>query len=323
MSWIDDAIRALRDYDRSRPRSQQRAVGWSEVGGCRSYMGFRLDGAFADETDMWAATRGTAIDEYAGPILAARLGARYQVPTSYRGVPGHADLVDDTSVTDMKAPELGNAKAWQSDPSALKQKRIQGHGYAAGLIDAGELPADAIVRLAIMPSGGTFADWWAWEEPFDRSLADEGADRLEWVRARVNAGDPLPKDMPYAWCADWCPFFALCRKPEEASDFAEIEDPELAAAVVRYGELHEIAGPAEKEKKALAPVIRGLYAQARGWKVTTSKPGAPGEELDADAVAEFYAEHGAEVPMRPTPGTSPRLSVTRIKTKAEGAPGGE
>ena len=33
MSWIDDAIRALRDYDRSRPRSQQRAVGWSEVGG--------------------------------------------------------------------------------------------------------------------------------------------------------------------------------------------------------------------------------------------------------------------------------------------------
>lgn len=313
MTWLEEAIRALRDYDWSRPRSQQAEVGWSEVGGCRSYMGFRLAGAFADETDSWAAQQGTALDEYAGPILAAALDARYQVPLSYRGIPGHADLVGRNWVGDMKAPELGNAKAWRADPSALRPKRIQGHGYAAGLIDAGELPEDCTVRLLIMPRGGTFADWWTWEEPFDRTLADEGADRLDWVRARVETGERLPKDMPYQWCQDWCGFAALCRKPEEAGEMAEIEDAELAAAVVRYGELNALIGPAEKEKKALAPLIRGLHATARGWRVSTGAPGADGLALDEEAIRADYAARGVQVPEVVKPGQSPRLTVTRLK----------
>lgn len=313
MTWLEQAIRALRDYDWSKPRSQQAAVGWSEVGGCRSYMGFRLAGAFADETDSWAAQRGTALDEYAGPVLAAAFGARYQVPLTYRGIPGHADLVGPDWVADMKAPELGNAKAWQSDPSALRQKRIQAHGYAAGLIDAGELPAESTVRLLIMPSGGTFGDWWTWEEPFERALADEGADRLEQVRAMSEAGEPLKKDMPYQWCSEWCGFFALCRKPEEAEEIAEIEDPALAAAVARYGELNALIGPAEKEKKALAAVIRGLHATARGWRVSTGAPGADGMALDEETIRADYAKRGIKVPEVVKPGSGPRLTVTKIK----------
>ena len=55
-------IKLVRDYDASRPRSMQTEPGWSEVGGCRSCLGYRLDGAWAtDEPDSWAAQRGTAI----------------------------------------------------------------------------------------------------------------------------------------------------------------------------------------------------------------------------------------------------------------------
>lgn len=312
-TFLETAIRAVRDYDWATPRSQQAAVGWSEVGGCRSYMGFRVAGAFADETDSWAAQQGTALDEYAGPILAAALDARYQVPLAYRGITGHADLVGCDWVGDMKAPEIGNAKAWQADPSALRPKRIQGHGYAAGLIDAGDLAEDCTVRLLIMPRGGTFADWWVWEEPFDRALADEGADRLERVRTQVEAGEQPKKDMPYQWCQDWCGFFALCRKPEEAEEIAEVEDPEIAAAIARYGELNALVGPAEKEKKALAPLFRGLHATARGWRVSTSAPGEDGKALDEAAIRADYAKRGVKVPEVVKPGQGPRLTVTKIK----------
>ena len=336
-TWLDDVIERVRDYDWSRPRSGQAAIGWSEAGGCRSHIGYRITGAFPEQTDTWAAQRGTAIHEYLLPILAGhqtvKIGgkpylhasASIEVDTEYRGIPGHADLVDDSGVTDVKTTTLANSQAWAAKPALLRQKRIQAHGYAAGLVDEAELPPDCTVRILVVPVDGTFADWWVYEEPFDRDLADEGANRVEWVRAQLAAGEALPRDKPYQWCESYCGFFSLCRRPGDSTeDLPEITDEELAAAVDAYGEAHAVAGPAEAMKKALAPMIRGLRGQTPdGWKVTTSKQGEPGEEPDPEAIEEFFAEHGAKVPMREKPGQSPRLSVTRIKDKAKGGGQGE
>ena len=216
--WIDTMIKRVRDYDADRPRSVQAEPGWSEVGGCRAYLGFRLDGAFAtDEPDTWGAIRGSAIHKFLEEILADEPGVRTEVTTSYRGIPGHADLVviDEDSVTDHKTTKLANSRLWQQDTSALWEKRVQVHGYAAGLIEAGELPEKAMVRLLVIPVDGTFADWWCWEEPFSRDIADWGADRLEAVRRRLAAGEPLGKDKPFAYCKDWCKFFSLCRESSQ------------------------------------------------------------------------------------------------------------
>ena len=72
MNWLDGTIKRVRDHDASRPRSLQVAVGWSEVGGCRAQLGYRLDGTWpSDETDTWGAQRGTAIHAYLKDILAA------------------------------------------------------------------------------------------------------------------------------------------------------------------------------------------------------------------------------------------------------------
>jgi hypothetical protein len=317
VTWVDDAVKLVRDYDAARPRSRQAAVGWSEAGGCRAAIGYRLDGAFAEDTDTWAAQRGTAIHEYAGPVLAQAMpGARMEVTTSYRGIPGHADLVDGSSVTDIKTTTLANSRLWAGDHSLLHPKRVQAHGYAAGLVDAGELPADCTVRLLVIPVDGTFPDWWAYEEPFDRALADEGADRIEWVRAALATGEPLPKDKPYQFCESWCGFFALCRKPEEASA-AEITDPEIAAAIAAYGEANARYSAAEKEKKGLAPLIRGYSGVTPdGWRVSTGAPGAPGEAPDMAAIEAHYREAGLELPVTVKPGSSPRLTVTRLKSPA-------
>ena len=319
MSWVEQTVKRVRDFDAARPRSLQVQVGWSEVGGCRAAIGFRLDGAFTtDDTDTWAAQRGTAIHEYLGPVLGGP-GVRVEVTTSYRGIPGHADIVEPDAVVDIKTTSLANSKLWAGDQSLLYPKRVQVHGYAAGLVDAGELPADCTVRLLIVPVDGTFTDWWAYEEPFSRALADEGADRLEWVRARLAAGEALPKDKPYNWCASYCEFFSLCRDADDPKALAEITDPELARAVTRYGELNAAIKPLADEKDTLAPLVRGLRGTAGDWRVSTSKPGDDREVPDEAAIFAGYAARGEQVPMTVRPGNAPRLTVTRIKRKDEAA----
>ena len=317
MKWLDGTIKRVRDHDASRPRSLQVAVGWSEVGGCRAQLGYRLDGTWpSDETDTWGAQRGTAIHAYLQDILAAP-GARMEVDTSYRGIPGHADIVDATSCTDIKTSKLANSKLWAADHNLLFEKRVQVHGYGAGLIDAGDLPQDATMRLLVVPADGTFADWWTYEEPFDRSLADHGADRLQEVRDRMAAGEHLPKDKPYAYCREWCEFFSLCRATDDPEAAEQITDPELVAAIAAYGEAAAKVTALGKDKDRLAELIRGHRGTAGEWRISLGKPGDPKDVLDEAAIAADYAARGEQIPMTTKPGNAPRLNVTRVKRKAD------
>jgi hypothetical protein len=316
VSWIDDLIKQVRDYDADRPRSQQVKVGWSEVGGCRAYLGYRLADAWpTDDTDSWGAQRGTAIHEYLERITAAP-GIRVEVDTEYRGIPGHADIVGPDFVGDFKTTSLASSRMWADSPDVMLQKRIQAHGYAAGLVDAGDLPADATVRLIVIPVDGTFADWWCYEEPFNRSLADMGADRLDEVRGLMAAGEPLPKDKPWNWCMSWCQFASVCRDttPPETE---VITDLELVAAVGRYGKTTQQITRLYKEKDGLAETIRGLRGTAGEWRISLSKPGEAKEVLDEDVIRADYERRGVDLPVTEKPGAAPRLNVMRSRKAAK------
>ncbi|MBO0813852.1 MAG: hypothetical protein J2P30_01660 [Actinobacteria bacterium] len=312
--WLDGLIKRVRDHDAAKPRSVQQAVGWSELGGCRAALGYRLDGAWpSDETDNWAAVRGTALHEYLEPVLAAD-GVRTEVDTIYRGVPGHADLVGERWVADLKTKTLASSRVWQGDPATMKQARIQVHGYAAGLVDAGELPEDCTVRILVVPIDGTFSDWWCYEEPFDRSLADEGIERLDEVRRLLAEGAPLPKDKPWSWCSKWCPFVSLCRTPGD--DAGEpITDPDIAAAVAAYGQMSESISALERDRKKLAPMLAGLNGTAGDWRVSMSAEGKPKPVPDEDAIRAAYEARGEEMPVVLKPGRAAFLRVTRTGGK--------
>ncbi len=262
--------------------------------------------------------RGTAIHKLLETVLADEPGFRTEVDTLYRGIPGHADLlvIDESGVADWKTTKLANAKLWQSKPSAMWPKRVQVHGYAAGLVDAGELPEECQVRLVAIPVDGTFADWWAYEEPFDRSIADWGADRLEWVRDRLATGEPLPKDERYEYCRDWCKFFSLCRAQDDGDEDEEIANPELAAAVAAYGEANIRFTAADKEKKRLAPMIRGLHGTADGWRVSMTRAGQEDEVPDLEAMQDILAAEGIPVPMTTKASSPAKLSVRKVKGAA-------
>jgi hypothetical protein len=313
--WLDAVIKRVRDDDAAKPRSLQAAVGWSELGGCRSALGYRLEGAWAtDDTDNWAAIRGTALHAHLEAILGGE-DIRTEVGTTYRGIPGHADLVGPDWVGDLKTKTLASSKVWQSDPSTMRQARIQVHGYAAGLVDAGELPVGCMVRILVAPVDGTFADWWCWEETFDRSLADEGVERLEQVRRLMAAGEPLPKDKPPSWCWAWCQFASLCRTPGEGKS-EPITDPETAAAVAMYGEMSEQISALERDRKKLAPMLNGLDGSTGEWRVSMSRQGDGKAALDEETILADYEARGENPPMVLKPGRAPFLRVARVKGAA-------
>ena len=315
MTFAEDVIKRLRDADAARPRSTQAAVGWSEAGGCRAHIGYRLSGTWpSDEPDNWAAIRGTAIHDFLETVAGGE-GVLTEIDTEYRGIPGHADVVipGAAELWDWKTTRLANSRLWRSDESALRQKRIQVNGYAAGLVDAGILPEDCKVGLIVIPVDGTFADWWSHQEPFDRALADEGADRLDQVREMLAAGERLPKEMPYQWCASYCEFASICRATDSPQDVEEITDPELAAAVARYGEATKQISALYKDKDGLADLIRGLRGTAGEWRISLSRPGEPKPVIDEDWIRADYAARGEDIPMTMKPGSAPRLSVTRLK----------
>lgn len=316
--YLEATIKAVRTADEQRPRSQQTQVGWSDVGGCRAALAYQLEDTWpSDEPDTWGAIRGTALH---APILTARAATMphllHEVPTSYRGVPGHADEVDpvENSVTDVKTTTLGVSIVWRRDPDALRAKRIQVHGYAAGLLEQGVLdPArPVIVRLIVAPVDGRFGDWWVHEEPYDQGLADEGIARLDDVKATLARGERPPRDEPYQWCQDWCDWFTLCRGDADPGEEV-ITDPQLAAAVEAYGQANTRAGAAKKEKDALAPLIRGLKGSARGWRVSMTSPSGTKEVPDMDRIRADYAHNERSLPTTEVPTSSPSLRVTKQK----------
>lgn len=311
--WLAQIIDTVRGDDHDRPRSQQAEVGWSEVGACRAYVGFRLSGEWAsDDTDPWRAIVGTALHAW----LQARPGAEgseFEVETRYAGILGHADEVDADSVTDYKFPTRAVSESWRSDPDALAQKMGQVQGYAAGLVTAGRLPADCTVRLLVAPVDGTFADWWVHEEPYDEATADAGAARYREVQGLLDQGLTPPRDMPYSWCERFCEFFSVCRNSLPPSDDEPITDPELVAMVRQYGELGEDISPKAKLRKQIAAQIKGLRGVADGWRVGLTRPSGFKDAIDMEQVEADYAASGRPVPTKQVPTSAPSLRVDRIK----------
>lgn len=212
--YLDDAIAAVVEHERRRPRSSQDDVGWSEVGGCQAALWFRLHGYWAtDEPDVARAAEGTALHEWWTGLMSARHPERrYEVDTTYRGIPGHADEVDPTepSVTDLKTMAVRKIQRMMKvriparrDHELWRPKLMQVHGYGAGLVEAGVLPERHTVRLLLVPVDGGFGEWQVHEEPFDVDMANEGADR----RDRVAASPETPAcDSSLVFCSAYCQF---------------------------------------------------------------------------------------------------------------------
>jgi hypothetical protein len=334
---LSTAVQQARDWDYARARSQQKDAGWSDLaGGCRAYLGFVYQGAWAtDDTDNWAAIKGTAMHAWYTEVRREACAAEGldmafdgdpDSVVSFMGIPGHVDEINYThgKIRDYKFPALKSARYW-SDPKVLDEKFTQLHGYGAAVIGtqrwhdaarrAGRDAQKATVELLVAPVDGVFGDWMLFGRELDVSAARQAVATYEVVKEQVARGEPLPKDKETFFCRRWCEFATACRGPVrdgEASELEEVLDEEHAAALEAYGLAMEAETAAAAAKKEAAELIRGVNGTARGWKGKMGNPGKPKQVPDMARIVEDYKNSGVELPMTWEDGSAPRLSVSRV-----------
>lgn len=196
-------------WDRKRPRSQQREMGMSEVGGCRKRAGYRMAGTEpTNASSSVQAILGTAIHDAIADVLAeqAAPGDLYEHEVRFAGILGHLDRyeAETEELVDVKTTSsrwLEHIKLTGPDLSHLWQV----HLYGAALI--GEKRPVSRVRIDYIARDT--GEEWSWRQRFNPQIV---RDALEWLKTvRDSPLDMLPRDYEpdSAWCRG-CPFRDPC-----------------------------------------------------------------------------------------------------------------
>ena len=228
-----DYLSAIIHTIENHPRSQQRAIGPSEVGEpCARKLGYKLLGVpERPQQPAWKPTVGTATHAWLeGVFDAANLRGiaaledheRWMVETrlivAYLpeleplvGTPwlqGSCDLYDRVTgrVIDHKA--VGTAALRRCRTKGPGETyRTQAHLYGLGWVLRGHPVTEVVVSF--LPRDGQLSDAVWWSEPFDRAVAEQAVERLRGLAVTVSAlGAAAPTVLPTAesYCT-FCPFY--------------------------------------------------------------------------------------------------------------------
>ena len=299
----------LLEADRRRPRSQQRRIGMSELGGCRKRAGYRLAGTeHTDTSGSVQAVMGTAIHDAIASVLALTKapGDLVEHEVEFADVLGHLDRYEAATktVVDVKTTSsrwLEHLKV--HGPS--REHLWQTHGYAAGLIQQGVDVRQVRIDYLARDTG----EEWTVTLPFEPAVI---AHALAWLdEVRTGDLDMLPRD--YApespFCRN-CPFRTPCwdggvtdRDPRSVL-FVQNPDAAKWAEQLYQARLDKSEASAREEEAkgaldALRPNDEGTQVVDVGWTrplVWQVSRGAV--SLDRKAVEADYKKAGAKVPYK-------------------------
>lgn len=266
----------LIEYDNSRARSQQTAIGVSQLGGCRRQVWHKARGdKGTNPTLRLPAILGTAIHgliENALPIDGALVEHRVEIE-GYP--PATIDYFKDGEVVDWKTITLKNRDYFVS-----KQKRWQVQTYAY-LLSLTGVEVHTVTLVGI-PRDGTENDILIHSEPFNPAIALEALAWLKDVEAATEP--PAPEREPATFCRRYCEFYGtLCAGIPKDFNGEPIVDDTAIDAATRYVELNAKIKELEAEKDAAKNALEG-YAGITfdGLKVSwTEIPGRKTPDLDA------------------------------------------
>lgn len=192
---LDDLKHLIIDGAKEDDRSQQKALGPSEVGHpCLRKLAYGLmqtpkSNEYGDPLPSVVGTGAHSRMEEFARRSNRRLGRTRWLPehkvTIRDGLAGTCDLVDlDTwTAIDWKFPSTSRMATYTSKgPSDTY--RVQAHLYSRGLRNAG-LPIET-VAIAFIPRGGQLKHAHLWTEPYDDALVDKVLDDIDNVSALIN-----------------------------------------------------------------------------------------------------------------------------------------
>lgn len=206
------------------PRSQQKAIGPSEVGTpCARKLGHKLAGTPPQrpEEAAWRPTVGTAVHTWLETAFRRENTAlgwdrwltEVKVTAGEIGgvdLKGTADLYDALTFTvvDWKIPGVTTIKKARAAKSPGETYRVQAHIYGLGYMVLGF----NVERVAVymLPAAGELGDGYFWSEPFDPVIASDAIKRADGIAAGIAAAGAaaIVPQLPMAddYCRH-CPFW--------------------------------------------------------------------------------------------------------------------
>lgn len=303
----------LLEWDQTRPRSQQRALGWSEVGGCRRRAGYRLAGVEpSNPGGSVQAVLGTAIHDAVQQRLNETAGPddliEYEVV--FAGIPGHLDRYEAATgdLVDVKTTSsrwLEHIKIHGPDRSHLWQL----NGYAAALRRDGR----RVHRLVLDYIARDTGELYRWTGRPSNAVVAEALGWLQGVRSvpvEMLNRDYAP-DGPFC---QHCPFYETCwdgavpdRDPRSVLLVEDGDARRWARQLLDARADKAAAADRESEARGALDALRQRDADQPGrdepldlgddlpllqWQVVESHP------VDTTAVKAEYRTAGAEPPTR-------------------------
>lgn len=210
---IDTFKQVVRDYEKSRPRSLQTAIGPSEAGTpCDRRLGYRMLGVSPcnNSSDPWAPIVGTAVHSWLEQAFTAA-GPRWETEQRVT-LPGYfsgtCDLYDrdEGDVWDHKVLGVTTLKALKKDgPSPVYRAQVQ--FYGCGMALAGN-PVNNVGIIAWSRSG-QLKDAITWSEPYNEPLVEALLGRYDAIRTTVAllGVDALALLATTDAKCTWCPFY--------------------------------------------------------------------------------------------------------------------
>lgn len=327
---LPTATELLAAWDAQRPRSRQKTLGMSALGGCRRRAGYTVNGfpedPGFDRTRNIQAILGTAVHE--ALVAAARLDPALppgsildDAVVEFAGVTGHPDLYVEPILRDYKTIGYATQLAKVKVKGPPTQHRWQTAFYAAALILAGYRVETLEIDYIVRDSGEEYI----WSGPFSM---DDVRDALGWLNlVRTTPVDSLSRDFrPDSATCRGCPFFQRCwqreampgrslltvlysgwpraaewvQRMEAMREMGEVAKQGLADAKGALDALRTVTEPGESELVE----VPGLDSKVIRFTVAWGRRTLDTERIEAD-----YARVGAEVP-RVT--GAPRINVSVV-----------
>lgn len=194
-----DEVRSLLLRDRSE-RSKQKAIGPSEIGGCRRKVWHRIEGTPITNPDTFtlASSMGTWI--HAGIESKLAGDERYLLETRLErdGIRGHIDCFDTqrNMVIDWKSIKLSGIPYF---PKREQRWQVQIYGW----LMSQERQVDAVCLVGL-PRDGTDAEIVTHVEPYSEKVVEQALEWLRDVQQRTQAPRP---EKPKKLCRHYCGYY--------------------------------------------------------------------------------------------------------------------
>lgn len=274
-----ELIDALVAVDRARPRSRQKAIGVSALGGCRRSVWHSIqDDEGTNPTTSLPAIMGTAIHAAIEQAFTGKPGVLLEERVEIPDLP--------PATIDYFNTETGEVVDWKTitlrglDYFVSKQKRWQVQTYGYLLTRAGH--EVKTVSLVGIPRDGNENDIVVHSEPYDEAIALEA---LGWLDAIREGDQPEPERDPVSWCKKYCQFYGdLCAGKAADVSGEAITDTDATDAARNYVKLSAEIRTLEAAKESAKTALEGVNGITMdGIKVSWSEI-AGRQTPDQDAI---------------------------------------